>query len=181
MIEGVVGFPGAGKTYYALWRAKQEMKKGRKVYANFGIEGAERVTPETMFEIEPGSFVVLDEAQNWFGSRNWKLFGDKYMEFFSQTRKKSYTLLWISQDVTTVDKIIRDRTHIIMTTESFYKGLFGHPLYFRVKSYYGAKNINKEKFWAGTRWIFFNKKLANSYDTNEIVNVRKVDEVDKIR
>ena len=74
MIEGAVGYPGSGKTYYALWRAKREMSKGRTVYANFGIEGAKPITPETMFEIEPGSFVILDEAQNWFGSRNsWRV------------------------------------------------------------------------------------------------------------
>lgn len=176
MIEGIVGYPGAGKTYYALWRAKKEMKKGRPVYSNFGIDGALHITPETLFNIEPGAFVILDEAQNWFGSRNWKRFGDEFMEFFSQTRKKSFTLLWVSQDVSTVDKIIRDRTHLIMQTESFWAGLFGRPLYFRVKTYYGAKNLGKKDHWAGTQWIFFNKELADSYDTKEIIKVRKFDD-----
>lgn len=175
MIEGAVGYPGSGKTYYALWRAKREMRRGRTVYANFGIEGAKSITPESMFEIEPGSFVVLDEAQNWFGSRNWKEFGNKYMEFFSQTRKKEYTLLWLSQDVSSVDKTIRDRTHLIHKLECRWKGLTGKPLYFRVESYYGAKNVDKIKHHAGNRWIRFNTKLAESYDTHEVITSRLQD------
>lgn len=182
MIEGAVGFPGSGKTYYALYRAKKEMKKGRKVYSNFGITGALPITPESMFEIEPGAFVVLDEAQNWFGSRNWKEFGNKYMEFFSQTRKKEYTLLWLSQDVSSVDKTIRDRTHLIHQLECRWKGLTGKPLYFRVQSYYGAKNVDKAKFHAGTKWIRFNQELADSYDTHEVIKSRLEDKnADKIR
>ena len=182
MIEGAVGYPGSGKTYYALWRAKREMSKGRTVYANFGIEGAKSITPQTMFEIEPGSFVILDEAQNWFGSRNWKDFGNKYMEFFSQTRKKEYTLLWLSQDVSSVDKTIRDRTHIIHQLTCKWKGITGTPLYFRVDTYYGAKNVGKEKHHASSRFIRFKKALTDSYDTHEVIHSRLVDKnADKIR
>lgn len=175
MIEGAVGYPGSGKTYYALWRAKREMKKGRKVYSNFGIDGADPITPESMFEIEPGAFVVLDEAQNWFGSRNWKEFGNKYMEFFSQTRKKEYTLLWLSQDVSSVDKTIRDRTHLIHKMESKWKLLTGKPLYFVCNTYYGAKNVDKPKHHAGVRFIRFNQVLADSYDTHEVIKSRLED------
>ena len=181
MIEGAVGFPGSGKTYYALWRAKKEMKRGRTVYSNFGIEGAKSITPETMFDIEPGSFVVLDEAQNWFGSRNWAQLGNKYMEFFSQTRKKEYTLLWLSQDVSSVDKTIRDRTHLIHELTSRWKALFGKPLYFKVMTYYGAKNLGKEKHHAGSRYLRFNLALASSYDTHEVVKSRLEDNAHKIR
>lgn len=181
MIEGAVGYPGSGKTYYALWRANREMKKGRAVYSNFGITGSKKITPETMFDIEPGAFVVLDEAQNWFGSRNWSQFGNKYMEFFSQTRKKEYTLLWLSQDVSSVDKIIRDRTHIIHELECRWKGLTGKPLYFRVSTYYGAKNLGKVKHHAGNRWLRFNEKLASAYDTHEVINSRLEDNANKIR
>ena len=174
MIEGVVGFPGAGKTYYALHRAKKEMKKGRPVYSNFSIDGAMKITPESIFDVEAGAFVVIDEAQNWFGSRNWHQFGNSYMEFFSQTRKKQYTLLWISQDVSSVDKTIRDRTHIIYEMQAYLAGMFGHPLFFVCKSYYGAKNIGKEKYQAGTSFIWFNKETADSYDTHEVIKSREL-------
>lgn len=181
MIEGAVGYPGSGKTYYAIHRALKEMKKGRVVYSNFGIKGALPITPETMFDIAPGSFVVLDEAQNWFGSRNWSQFGNKYMEFFSQTRKKEYTLLWLSQDVSSVDKTIRDRTHLIHQMSCRWKALTGKPLYFKVESYYGAKNIGKEKFHAGSKWLRFKLDIAESYDTHEIVLSRLVDNEHKVR
>lgn len=175
MIEGVVGYPGTGKTYYALDRAKKEMAKGRKVYANFAIEGAESLTPQSLFDVEPGACVILDEAQNWFGSRNWKEFGHAYIEFFSQTRKKQYTLLWISQDVSSVDKTIRDRTHLIHSMDCWLAALFGHPLFFVVKTYFGARNVHKEKFLASTSYIWFRKSVAESYDTHEIVGTRLVD------
>ncbi len=177
MIEGVVGYPGTGKTYYALHRAKKEMKKGRPVYSNFAIDGAKSITPESMFDVEAGACVILDEAQNWFGARNWKDFGNAYMEFFSQTRKKSYTLIWISQDVSSVDKTIRDRTHLIHSMDSWLAALFGHPLFFVVKTYYGARNIHKDKFLASTSYIWFKMDVANSYDTKEIVGTRLVDGV----
>jgi zona occludens toxin (predicted ATPase) len=176
MIEGVVGYPGQGKTYYACYRANKELKKGRAVYCNFAIKGTKRITPESMFDIEAGALVILDEAQNWFGARNWKEFGNKYMEFFSQTRKKEYTLLWISQDASSVDKTIRDRTNLIYRMEAMWGALFGHPLYFKIFCYYGAKNIDKEKHLASTRWILFRKDIANSYDTHEIVGSRLIDE-----
>ena len=172
MIEGVVGYPGTGKTYYALWRAHKEMKRGRSVYSNFSIDGAKRITPQEMFDIEAGAFVILDEAQNWFGSRNWKDFGDRYMEFFSQTRKKEYGLLWLSQDVSSVDKTIRDRTHLIHDMNCYLKALFGRPAWFTITTYYGAKNIGKDKHKAQSKMIFFNKKIANSYDTHEIIRSR---------
>ena len=183
MIEGVVGYPGQGKTYYAIHRALKEMKqrnkhypKGRAVYCNFDITGTKKITPETLFDIEPGALVIIDEAQNWFGSRNWKQFGNKYMEFFSQTRKKEYTLLWISQDVSSVDKMIRDRTHLIHQTTSFGSGFFGHPLWFRLSTYYGAKNLGKADHWAMNKWIRFKLDVANSYDTKEIISMREIPE-----
>ena len=181
MIEGVVGLPGSGKTYYACWRANREMTRktkqhpnGRAVYCNFNIEGTRPITPETIFEIQPGACVIIDEAQNWFGSRNWKTFGDKYMEFFSQTRKMQYTLIWISQNVSTVDKIIRDRTHLISDCHAWLNGIVGHPMFFTVTEYYEAKNIGKKDFKGITRVIPFNKHIAESYDTNEIIKVRTI-------
>ena len=175
MIEGAVGYPGGGKTYYALWRINRELKKGRKVYTNFNADGTEQVTFETMFNMEPSSFVVLDEAQNWFGSRNWAQFGNKYMEFFSQTRKKEYTLLWLSQDVSSVDKTIRDRTHLIHELQSFGKNFVGHPIFFVCNTYYGAKNIGKEKHHAQRKFIRFHQDIADAYDTHEVIASRLTD------
>ena len=34
------GIPGAGKSTFAAYLAKKDMKKGRKVWSNFGITGA---------------------------------------------------------------------------------------------------------------------------------------------
>lgn len=178
-----MGLPGSGKTYYACWRANKEMTKktkafpqGRPVYSNFGIEGTKPITPESLFDIEPGACVIVDEAQNWFGSRNWKNFGDKYMEYFSQTRKKQYTLIWISQNVSTVDKIIRDRTGVIYDLHAFFGGLFGHPLFFTAQMYYEAKNVGKKdpQFKGPVTFLPFKKHIAEMYDTHEIIKVRQI-------
>lgn len=176
MIEGVVGFPGSGKTYYALDRALKAMKKGYTVYSNFGITGSELITPKTMFDVAPKSLVILDEAQLWFGSRNWRDFGDEYMQFFSQTRKIDITLLWISQVEGSVDKTIRDRTHLAHKMEAFGKGIFGHPIAFRATTYSGAVNVDKDKFEMYKSWLRFKKEVANAYDTNEILQMRQLEE-----
>lgn len=34
------GIPGAGKSTYAAYLAKKDMRKGRKVWSNFGITSA---------------------------------------------------------------------------------------------------------------------------------------------
>lgn len=173
MIEGVVGFPGAGKSYYAVHRALKELRKKRPVYANFDMPGVMKITPSTMFDIQPGAFVIIDEAQIWFGSRGWKDFGDDMTAFFSQTRKMQYTLLWISQDLSTVDKIIRDRTHLIHQMRSHFHFGRQQPLFFTVQSYYGAKNLGKKSHSAMSSILWFKKSVANQYDTLEILKTKK--------
>ena len=175
MIEIAVGLPGQGKTIYAVWRGLRVMKAKRPVYANFALQGAQFITLQQLInkEIEPGAFVVWDEAHLDFNSRNWREFGDDLSRFFSQTRKIEITLLLISQDISTIDKIIRDRcglVHRVAKIQGFSKD---HPFAFSVKSYYGAKGLDKEKFLAGNAFFRFKKILGDSYDTFEILKGSK--------
>jgi hypothetical protein len=183
MIEGVEGFPGSGKTYYAIWRALREIKKGRIVYSNMGIKGSLLITPQdliTWLTDPPATpngniFVVLDEAQNWFGARNWRQFSNDFMEFFSQTRKRHMTVLWVSQDQSSIDKTLRDRTHLIHNPWAWFTFLFGRPLFFTLKTYAGAKRSGNPKYLLGTKYIWFKLAVAESYDTNELVKSRYTD------
>lgn len=172
MLEGAVGMPGAGKTYYGVRRGLRAIKQGRPVFANFDLLGSKEITLKDLIEhkILPNALVIWDEAHLDFSSRNWKEFGDDLTRFFSQTRKIEITLLWICQDVSTIDKIIRDRTHLIHDVKSGGSGFFSPaPLYFSVKSYYGAKNLGKEKFQAGVSFYRFKKDVADSYNTHELL------------
>ena len=170
MIEGAIGLPGQGKTYYGAWRGLRAMKRGRPVGCNFSLKGADFVSKQDLIDknLKAGGLYIWDEAHLDFNARNWREFGDDMTRFFSQTRKLEITLLWICQDIKTMDRIIRDRTHLIHDCKSI--GSWGdHPWAFSVKSYYGANNVGKEKFLAGNTFYRFRKEVGDSYDTHEIL------------
>ena len=57
------GIPGAGKSTYAAYLAKKDMKKGRKVWSNFGITGAMKCEKADFgkFMMSDGR-LIIDEA-----------------------------------------------------------------------------------------------------------------------
>ena len=57
------GIPGAGKSTFAAYLAKKDLKKGRKVWSNFGITGAMKVDKQDIGKvlIENGR-LIIDEA-----------------------------------------------------------------------------------------------------------------------
>ena len=155
---------------YGVWRGLRAMKHGRPVGANFYLEGADRVTKQDLIDknLKAGGLYIWDEAHLDFNARNWRDFGDDMTRFFSQTRKIEITLLWICQDVKTIDRIIRDRTHLIHDSRTL-GSWNNHPLFFSVRSFYGANNLGKEKFIAGSTIYRFRQSVADSYDTHEVL------------
>lgn len=195
MIECVEGLPGAGKSYYMAYRATQALKRGKQVFANFQMEGVRtfkmgregfflwekdlslveggKFVPSVMW-FPPKALVLIDEAQVFFNSRNWAQFGEEFIEFFSQTRKDSLTVLWASQSLSSVDKIIRQRTMMTHKPRQWWGWLFDgsatpHPLYFWVKSYHECKEKykkNDELYFQG-KLIPFKWDIANRFNTHE--------------
>lgn len=199
-----MGYPGAGKSYYMAHRADKCMKASLPVFANFPMKGARTFRLEApkkkgdpvrffWWEVnaslpEGGEFieapamwfpkkglVLIDEAQVFFDSHNWEVYGEDFTAFFSQTRKDLITVLWASQSVSSVSKTIRDRTHQIHKPAQWLSFLTGfsrkgtHPLLFVVRSYYKCKEQYKknDQDHIGNQWIFFKFGVANIYDTRE--------------
>ena len=55
MIEAIQGYPGYGKSYFAVAEGRKWLKRGGKVYANFQMDGAK------IFRLTSNSFDLWDE------------------------------------------------------------------------------------------------------------------------
>jgi zona occludens toxin len=137
MIMFYEGVPGSGKSYDAIVKIVANLKKGRKVYTN--IDGVENVKCKEMikcmtglddFDIDekliilqredvfhfwdfvtPGSFIVIDEAQKFFNSRDWqKEENRKCADWCSTHRHEGYDALFLTQKIEKVDTQVRTLT-----------------------------------------------------------------------
>jgi hypothetical protein len=114
MIEVYSGIPGAGKTYWIVDEAVKLMKKGFNVYSNFPIvhgKYSSYVIKEDdlkTYRFEDNSYLIIDEAQRWFESRNWKDFQSGLSDMFSQHRHMGVNMILATQHPKRLDTIIRD-------------------------------------------------------------------------
>lgn len=168
MVIGLVGLPGAGKTYKITQIALEAMKKGRKVYANYKIEGATRYQDLTKIarEVEEG-VILIDEINLVCPSRYWDNFPPELAYFWSQTRKLKLDIYWTAQHQDRVDKIVREITNWIWKINSL-------PFGFRIMTKYLPEQIGKTKREVWGRQIFrINKKIFSKYNTYERIQVAK--------
>ena len=72
------GIPGAGKSTYAAYLAKQDMKKGRKVWSNFGITGAMKCDKSDFgkYMMTDGR-LIIDEAGLEYDNRKMSMTNDE--------------------------------------------------------------------------------------------------------
>ena len=112
MIEGIVGLPGSGKSYYAVVRMIEAMRSGRRVLANF--HPMDRAGWEFGLWSDMCSAVdalcVIDEAHIWFPSRKWQENTVQELAVWQQHRKRGLDLVWISQHEQRVDTALRELT-----------------------------------------------------------------------
>lgn len=134
MIIGFVGTPGSGKTYEAVYKILENLKRGRIVYTNIrGLEDAKCRETIKLYcgltdygitkllkhlddeeivnfwlHIEPGSLVVVDEAQNFFNSREWQSQkNNEFARWASTHRHHGYDLVLITQAIERIDSAVR--------------------------------------------------------------------------
>ena len=134
MIIGFVGTPGSGKSYEAVKKILDNLKKGRKIYTNIEgicepeqIEAIKAYTSLSDYEIwqqlvfledkkckeflkyaVKGSLIVIDEVHKLFSNRNWQTDQNKeFIEWASTHRHFGFDVVLITQDIEKIDKHAR--------------------------------------------------------------------------
>lgn len=165
MVEGFTGLPGSGKTYYLAKVGLEAIKKGRPVWANFTLEGANHFHKlNETFNVREG-VILVDEINLVCPSRWWNKFPPELAYYWSQTRKMKLDIYWSAQHVDRVDKIIREISNFVWIMRKFPFGWFR-------ASCFVPEHIAKEKKQAITSKFFrIDKKIASKYDTYEILDI----------
>ena len=119
MIIGIVGYPGAGKTYLAVDMLLSRRYRGRRLFSNVPVLGALRVTLDDLIQgaIPHGSVVLLDEVQKIAPARStlhavdsWASIPYEVYAYFAEGRKYNVDWLWTCQDGSRADKVLRELT-----------------------------------------------------------------------
>jgi len=168
MITSYVGLPGSGKTYGLVLEALKSIKQGRKVYSNFdiAIDGIVRIKGfSDLVKVRDG-LVILDELNLWFPSRLWQSIPPEILSLWAQSRKRGIDLVYSTQHLDRVDKVIREVTNYIIRCNSI--SIFG--LQFFIYSTYQPEDWDKQSRKSlGRRIVRFRQSVANLYDTYQII------------
>ncbi len=171
MVEGFTGLPGSGKTYYAVKRALEAGKKGIPVWANFKIDLSDSGKNfyrfkdlKEVFHVRKG-LIIVDEINLVCPSRFWNKFPPELAYFWSQTRKFELDIIWTSQHIDRVDKIIKEISNYCWVFKSLPFGL-------HIANKFLPEHVTKEKRECYDR-IFFriDKNIAKCYNTYEAIEL----------
>ncbi len=134
MILCYQGSPGSGKTYDAVNRVIENLKRGRVVYTNIDglddslnrevvkvltnlddFEISKRLVYLTSDQIacfwkhcKSGSMIVIDEIHKWFNSRDWQSAKNReFADWASTHRHQGYDVIMVTQNIQKVDSQVR--------------------------------------------------------------------------
>lgn len=186
MIICYMGTPGAGKSYEAAIRILENLKRGRHVYAHLeGIQLKEcqeiirvysdlygdledKLTyvpfdqlPTFFKDVEPGSFIVIDEIHKFVSNRDWQTQKNKdFADWCSTHRHIGCDVLIITQHLDKVDSHIRT---LVEWTYRFRKiNFFGSLVQNRYIEYvYPQDDVTGEALSHKTKT--YNKKMFPMY------------------
>lgn len=115
-IEGIVGYPGAGKTLYGVHKLLAAKAAGMRCFANLtcGLDPKQwdRVVWKDVVRLQ-NAFVLLDEAHMWFPARAYSQTTQAELAVFQQHRKAGLELCWIAQHESRIDVALRELTTCI--------------------------------------------------------------------
>ncbi len=104
------GVPGSGKTTFAAWLVKKDLKHGGKVWSNVPITGAYQLDPAEdigKHMIFDGR-VIIDEAGIEYNNRDFKEFSKNSLYFYKYHRHYETAVDVFSQGFNDMDKKLRD-------------------------------------------------------------------------
>ena len=103
------GVPGAGKTTFAAWLAKKDLKYGVKVWSNVPITGTLQLEPKDdigKYMICDGH-LIIDEAGLEYNNRDFKKFSEDSTYFYKYHRHYELAVDIFSQGFDDMDKKLR--------------------------------------------------------------------------
>lgn len=115
MIEALTGYPGTGKTFGLTNRAYKEMKKKRKVFSNYYIKGAYKLTFDDLvnFTFPSGSVVIIDESGRYFNARKWQSLPSEVFDLFTLHRHMQLDLIIAVQNFNRIDVALREVIELV--------------------------------------------------------------------
>jgi len=188
MIYAIVGKPGKGKSYLLVRKCKEFLEHGIDVYSNIEINeklldlvprrrsffNRQRVELGRLFYWQSladfryivDGIVLLDEAGAYFEPREWAKFSIEDRVKFQQHRKQKLDIWLTVQNFSRVDSVIRQLTAFLYEVQ-------------KIGSLFWLKKIDpdevdlRKRQVLGHEWYWFDKKVANAYDTFATVNLRE--------
>lgn len=158
MIEAYTGLPGNGKTYNMTKDALKQMRKGRKVYANYQVEGAEYF--KELYELKDirNALILIDEAGIYLPAQAWKNIPFEFIRQIRQHRHDGLDLWYTAQDMQDVATYLRRITQ------------FQHD-FTKFMNVFTRKTTNpRTRVKYGFDISFLKKEVYSKYDTTENID-----------
>lgn len=177
MIQGVVGYPGQGKTLWMARRAEQDYRRRLPVAANFRLRGADYLGSFADIlrwcATHPNGCVYIDEAGVVLNARNWARIPLEIQALFAQHRHYGLDLCWAAQRVGQVDKSLRELSQFITRVEKVFPGW---PPSSRGGEYMLVPCFKADTYQmpdtkrvAWREWFFYSSRWALAYRTAEVL------------
>lgn len=197
MILCFQGTPGSGKSFDVVSKILDNLKKGRIVYTNVeGFEDADcRMYQQNILGMDdyefsqkchfldnsqvsdfwnhckPGSLIVIDEIQNYFGNREWNSEANKGLCRWASThRHHGYDLIMVTQHIERVDKavvaLVQWTYHYIKT--DYFGSLVSNAYTVKV---FNGDNVNGKPF--SKHHKTYDKKIFNCYKSYVSADVKE--------
>jgi len=158
MIEAFTGLPGQGKTYNMTKKALKVMEKGRKVYANYKVEGAEYF--KELYELKDikNALILVDEAGIYLPAQAWKNIPFEFIRQIRQHRHDGLDLWYTAQDMQDVATYLRRITQ------------FQHDFTKFVNIFTCRTTNPRTRVKYGFDITFLSKDVFTKYDTTENID-----------
>lgn len=183
MIEGIIGKPGAGKTYVmttwileAVARYERGLKRGtdpaklHQPFSNYNVKGAYKLTVDMLLHPEAlpfGAELFVDELQMWLPSRAFQDVPIEIFRIFSQGRHCGIDLAYTVQHERRIDRIVRELTTYLYMTQAVKLPWSDRPLAFIADKFdadsMAMARIGSDNGYFGRSVILFSQRVASAY------------------
>lgn len=164
------GVPGSGKTTFAAWLTKRDLRHGGKVWSNVPITGAYKLDPKEdigQYMICDGR-VIIDEAGIEYNNRDFKKFSEDSLYFYKYHRHYQLAVDVFSQGFDDMDKKIRTLAQRLYVVKKSLLPWFVYRRQIRKKvgvNEYTKDIIDEYEFVPFSRKYIFAPLLWKSFNT----------------